>query len=97
LAITGVWFATKAPGAWREYVDAKILVKIKRQAMRVVKSTMDNTDYLDSKDKPACMDPATGASNVIVVVPTKEPNGVLNNTIVLDNGVGMAVGDVPTD
>jgi N-acetylneuraminic acid mutarotase len=94
LVITGQWFGTKAPKVWREYLDPKTLAAIKRQAMKVVKPTLDNTDFLDSKGKPACMDPATGESKVIVIVPVA-PKGALNGTVVLENGVGLAAGDAP--
>jgi hypothetical protein len=90
LIITGQWFGTKAPKVWREYViQGKAGDIIKRQAMKVVKPTVDNTDCLDSKLKPACMQHDTGASKVIVVVPA-ESKGALNGTIVLESGVGLA-------
>jgi hypothetical protein len=41
------------------------------------------------------MNAATGASKVIVIVPTKEPKGALNGVIVIDNGVGMATETLP--
>jgi hypothetical protein len=94
LVITGRWFGTKKPKVWREYEWRGV---IRHQTMKVVKPTVENSPYLDSKLKPACMDPATGVSKVIVVVPTKTPNGVLNGTIVLENGVGMASGNTPSD
>ena len=43
------------------------------------------------------MDPVTGASKVIVVIPTKEPKGVRNGVIVIENGVGLAAGADPTE
>jgi hypothetical protein len=100
LVITGTWFGTKAPKVWREYtVPGKTEGSfiIKRQAMKVVKPTIDNADYLDSKLKPACMDPASGESKIIVIVPVKLPKGELNGTIVLENGIGLASGDTPGD
>jgi len=36
------------------------------------------------------MNPATGESKVVVIVPAKSPKGTLNGTVVLDNGVGLA-------
>lgn len=101
LVIIGQWFGTKAPKAWREYrVPGKEegSFVIKRQAMKVVKPTAENTTFVDSKLKPACMDAAsaTGESKVIVVVP-KAPKGELNRSIVLDNGIGLAIGYDPVE
>ena len=48
----------------------------------------------DSKGKPAFMNPATGASKAMVIVPAKAPKGVLNGTVVLENGVGLAAGSL---
>jgi hypothetical protein len=93
LSITGKWFGTKAPKAWREYeVAGKVegSVIIKRQALKVVKPTVDNTTFVDAKGKPACMNAVDGESKVIVILPAKDPKGALNGTIVIDNGVGMA-------
>jgi len=95
--ITGDWFGTKVPKAWREYTvpgKAEGTVVIKRQALKVVKPSEDNTAYRDSKGKPACMDPDSGESKVIVVAPAA-PKGQPNGTVVLDNGVGLAAGDEP--
>lgn len=41
--------------------------------------------------------PATGASKVIVIIPAKEPKGIRNGVIVIENGVGLAAGDDPTE
>jgi hypothetical protein len=65
--------------------------------MKVVAPTVDNTVFRDSKLKPAFMDPATGESKAFVVVPAKEPKGLLNGVIVIENGVGLATGDDPTE
>jgi uncharacterized repeat protein (TIGR02543 family) len=95
IMIVGKWFGAKKPKVWREYTvpgKAEGAVVIKRQGLKVVKPTVDNTEYRDSKGKPACMDPATGESKVIVLAPSKDPKGVPNGTIVLDNGVGLAAG-----
>jgi len=92
--VTGQWFGGKPPKVWREYLDPKTNLAIKRQAMKVVKPTAENSPYLDSKLKPACMDPETGASRVIVLMPANPPAGAPNDTLVLDNGVGLAVGDM---
>jgi hypothetical protein len=94
VTMEGLWFGTKAPKVWREYSDAN--GAIKHQAMKVVKPSADNTTYVDSKGKPACMDPASGESKIIVIVPIKDPKGNRNGTIVIDNGVGLATGTDPT-
>jgi hypothetical protein len=92
VTLEGNWFGTKKSKVWREYeVDNGGDIVVKQQVMKVLKPTVDNTDCLDSKLKPAYMNAATGASKVIVIVPTKEPKGALNGVIVIDNGVGMAV------
>lgn len=62
------------------------------QAMKVL--APDGT-CLTNQGKVSCMDPATGESRVILVVPAKLPIGDLNGTIVLENGVGLACGDAP--
>jgi hypothetical protein len=93
--VAGQWLGAKPPKAWREYLDPKTNLAIKRQAMKVVKPTAENSPYLDSKLKPACMDPETGASRVIVLMPAKPPAGAPNGTLVLDNGVGLAAGNAP--
>jgi hypothetical protein len=96
LDVTGQWFGTKKPKVWREYVvQGKNGDAIKHQAMKVVKPTLENSPYLDSRNKPAHMDPATGDSQVIVIIPAKEPKGDLNGIIVLENGIGLASGNTP--
>jgi uncharacterized repeat protein (TIGR02543 family) len=98
LVITGQWFGLKRPRVWREFVvQGRNGEVIKHQAMKVVAPTDDNTACRDSAGKPAFMDPATGASQAIVVVPAKEPKGDLNGVIVLENRVGLATGDDPTE
>jgi hypothetical protein len=97
VTIEGLWFGTKPPKVWREYtVPGKYedTIVIKRQAMKVIKPTVENSPYADSAGKPACMDPVTGDSQVMVVVPGA-PKGELNGVLVLDNGVGLAVGEEP--
>jgi hypothetical protein len=99
LVITGTWFGTKKPKVWREYtVPGKTegTFIVKRQAMKVVKPTEADAilGFKDSKQKPAHMNAETGASKVIVIIPAKEPKGVRNGTIVIDNGVGLATGGV---
>ncbi len=90
LVITGTWFGSKLPKVWREYVIADDAIK--RQAMKVAKPTEVDAllGFKDSKGKPSYMNTETGESKVVVIVPAKEPGGVLNGTIVVDNGVGMA-------
>jgi uncharacterized repeat protein (TIGR02543 family) len=97
LVITGQWFGTRAPKVWREYVDAKTGVVIKRQPMKVLKPTQTDADagFQDAKGKPAHMNCVTGASKVVVIVPAKAPNGQLNGTVVVENGVGIATGNTP--
>jgi parallel beta-helix repeat protein len=100
LVITGTWFGTKRPKVWREYtvpgkdVGTEI---VKRQTMKVLKPTEADAllGFKDSQGKPAFMNPATGASKAVVVVPAKEPRGVRNGIIVLENGVGLATGNAP--
>jgi len=41
------------------------------------------------------MNPATGASKAMVIVPAKVPKGDLNGTVVLENGVGLAAAAGP--
>jgi len=67
---------------------------LKRQTMKVLKPTDADAmaGFLDSKGKPAYMNPATSASKAVVIIPAKGPTGVLNGMIVLDNGVGLAAG-----
>ncbi len=94
--ITGTWFGTKKPKAWREYTvdDGSGGTIVKRQTLKVLAPTEANTAYRDRKGKPVCMDPGTGNSKVIVAVPG-DPKGPPNGTVVLDNGVGLAAGDEP--
>ncbi len=95
LVIAGQWFGTKAPRVWREYTD--INNQIKQQPMTLLKPTpVDATaGYVDVYGKPAYMNCETGASKAVVTIPTKLPAGKLNGTIVLSNGVGLAVGNEP--
>jgi hypothetical protein len=92
LTVTGSWFGVKKPKVWREYTDDKTGA-IKGQAMKVL-APVDPV-LANAKGKPACMDAATGASRVIVVVPPNLPKGNLNGILVLDNGVGLAAGATP--
>jgi hypothetical protein len=84
LILDGRWFGTKKPKAWREYLNAK--GEIKKQACKVL---VPDGEFADTKGKPACMDPALGRSQVMVILPSKDPGG-LNGILVIDNGIGMA-------
>jgi uncharacterized repeat protein (TIGR02543 family) len=98
LVITGTWFGTKKPKVWREYVvQGKDGDVIRRQTMKVLKPTEVDAlaGFVDSKGKPAYMNPATGASKATAIVPGKSPKGGLNGMIVLENGVGLAAGAGP--
>jgi hypothetical protein len=97
LTVAGAWFGVKKPKAWREYTvpgkDGGTVVK--RQALKVLVDPA--AGFLDGKGKPACMNPEDGASQVLLVIPAKEPKGDRAiDTIVIENGVGLAVGDDPT-
>jgi uncharacterized repeat protein (TIGR02543 family) len=92
LTVTGSWFGVKKPKVWREYTDDKTGA-IKGQSMKVLAPV--DPALANAKGKPACMDAATGASRVIVVVPANPPKGTPTGDLVLDNGVGLAVGAMP--
>ena len=85
MTITGNWFGTKKPKVWREYTDAKGAVK--QQKFKILKP-LDGA-FLDNKGKCAYMNAVDGSSQVIVVIPTKGPNGTLTGDLVVENGVGM--------
>ena len=91
LTITGKYFGVKAPKVWLEYDDPAGGTPLKTLKLKALKPT---GDYLDNKGKPACMDPETGDSKVIVVLPANLPKGVNAWTditvLALENGVGMA-------
>jgi len=91
LAVTGWWFGTKKPKVWLEYRTAK---GIKGQALKVLAA--DDPDHVDAGGKPACMDAATGASRLVVILPAQPPKGEPTGDLVLDNGVGLAVAEWPT-
>jgi hypothetical protein len=93
VTIEGNWFGTKAPKVWREYTDTKTGA-IKQQKYKMFKAA--DPAMVDSKGKMVYMNPGTGVSKVVVPVLTKDPAGTPTGNLVLDNGVGMAVGDDPT-
>jgi len=94
LAITGRWFGTRRPKVWREFTvpgKAEGSVVVRRQAMKVLKPTAEDAEdgFRDRKGKPTHMRPMTGDSKIVVIVP-KDPKGIPNDILVLDNGVGLA-------
>jgi hypothetical protein len=100
LILWGQWFGTGKPRVWREYwVPGKVdgAVVVKRQAMKVLKPTEADADdgFRDRKGKPAYMNAEEGTSKAVVIVPAKAPRGLVNGTVVLDNGVGLAAGGIP--
>jgi hypothetical protein len=97
LIITGNWFGVKSIKIGREYITGKGAIKL--QNMKIIKPNASDAaaGYKNIKGKPAFMNYKTGASKVIVIVPSKQPKGSLNDTIVLSNGVGIAPGTVPSN
>jgi hypothetical protein len=92
LTLTGEWFGTVAPKVWREYVIADPVSGedvIYRQPMKVLKPTVDTSDFTDSKGKPSCMDPETGESSVTVIVPEAPATGELNGIVVVESRAGL--------
>ena len=96
LVITGRWFGSDTLKVSREYNRGGA---IKLQKMRVLKPTEADADagYKDHKGKPSFMNCQTGASKVVVVIPSRDPGGALNGTLVLDNGIGIATGTIPLE
>jgi hypothetical protein len=97
VTIEGKWFGTKKPKVWREYtVPGKVLGTevVKQQKYKVLKAA--DPLMVDGKGKMVYMNPLTGVSKVVVTVLTKDPAGEPTNDLVLDNGVGLAVGPDPT-
>jgi len=92
VTMEGFWFGNKLK-VWREYgVDDPFgITTIKRQFLKVVTPTADDPQYpyRDSKGKPAFMDPNTGASRLVAILPPAPADGELNGRIVIDNGVGL--------
>jgi hypothetical protein len=99
LTLEGNWFGTKKPKVSREYEveDGAGGMVVKQQKMKVLKPTEADAlaGFVDSKGKPACMNPATGKSKVVAIVPAKEPKGTLNGILVIENGVGMGTATLP--
>jgi hypothetical protein len=87
MTLSGNWFGTKAPKVWREYIDAKKNVA-KQQKLKVLPPA--NPAIVDAKGKMAFMNAADGVSQVIVEIPAAIPPGA-TDTLVLDNGVGLAI------
>jgi hypothetical protein len=92
MTVSGNWFGTKKPKVWREYVDAKKNVA-KQQKLKVLPPA--NPALVDAKGKMACMNAADGVSQVVVAIPDTVPLGA-TGTLVLDNGVGLAIFDDPS-
>ncbi len=94
LYLEGNWFGTKKPKVWREYEvdDGAGGFIIKQQKLKVLKPADPKT--LDSKEKCAYMDAATGRSLAIAILPD-DPKGELNGVIVIENGVGLATTTFP--
>jgi hypothetical protein len=94
--ITGKWFGTKAPKAYREYTvpgKAADTFVVKLQGLKIVNLTDDayaEHRYVDIKEKPVFMDPETGESALVVLVPAAPKAGEPGD-IVIDNGVGLGV------
>ena len=85
--------STDRPKVWREYVvpgEGDGTAVIRRQAMKVLPPKKWNTEHVDGDGLPACMNAADGRSRIRMAVPSA-PEGRLNGTVVLDNGVGIAV------
>jgi formylglycine-generating enzyme required for sulfatase activity len=90
ITITGLWFGTKKPRVWFEYLDAKSSVK--RLNCKVEKPD-GQEGRVNAKQKPVYMNPVDGASKVVVLQP-KLPRGVASlddlSHVVLDSGSGLA-------
>jgi uncharacterized repeat protein (TIGR02543 family) len=94
VTIEGMWFGTKKPKVSREYTDAKTGTVIKQQKYKVLAPT--DPAMVDGKGKRVYMNPRTGKSKAVVLVLTQDPAGNPTGDLVLDNGVGLAVGPDPT-
>jgi formylglycine-generating enzyme required for sulfatase activity len=89
IVITGRWFGTGKPKVWMEYLNAKNAVK----RLKCKVEAPDGEDgRVNAKLKPVYMNPADGASKVVVLTP-KLPKGVVWDDlshVVVDNGLGLA-------
>ncbi len=96
ITITGRWFGTGKPKVWMEYLSAKNAVK--RLKCKVEKPDGEE-GRVNAKGKPVYMNPADGASKVVVLTP-KLPKGVASlddlSHVVLDSGSGLAAATAPT-
>jgi glycosyl hydrolase family 18 (putative chitinase) len=96
LIIAGQWFGTKLLRISREFTLGEA---IKQQKMKVVKPTKADAaaGYKDIMGNPSFMNAETGASKVVVIIPSKLPKGPVNGVIVLNNRVGIATGSAPSN
>jgi len=92
MTVTGKWFGNKLPKLWREYRDAKGAVK--QQKLKVLAPA--DPGLVNAKGKMCCMDALTGASKLIVVIPDTLPPGTSSGKLVLDNGIGLATWNDPS-
>jgi C1A family cysteine protease len=92
LTLDGRWFGTKKPKVWREYRNAKEVVK--RQMLKVLAPAAPA--IVNAKGKMAFMNADDGVSKVVVAIPKALPTGETNGKLILDNGVGLAMIDDPS-
>jgi hypothetical protein len=93
-AIRGMWFGTKKPKVWIEYVSNNDSASVKRLKCKV----LPPSSYLDANGKLAYMSAATGDSEAIITMPGgAHPRDLLtySGIIVVENGVGMHYGTYP--
>jgi uncharacterized repeat protein (TIGR02543 family) len=88
--VKGDWIGAKAPKAWIEYIDP-VKGGVKQWKLKVVKPLR----FANAAGKPAssCMNPDTGASEVLLLAPKTAPKGLVLPVmcvLVLDNGIGFA-------
>ncbi len=86
MTLDGRWFGTKKPKVWREYRNAKDVVK--RQRLKVLPPA--DLAIVNTKDKMTYMNADDGVSKVVVAIPKALPVGETNGKLILDNGVGLA-------
>jgi hypothetical protein len=92
LTLSGAWFGTKKPKVWREYTDAKGAVK--QQKLKVLVPL--DPAIVNAKGKMSFMNAVDGISKVVVMIPKDVPPGTSSRILVLDNGIGLAVFDDPS-